>query len=76
MGPAADRISLIHFNDVYNVEPRTQKPGIEIEFKTYKDFAFWTWTSGSIFSCIGVEFAESCPVFSLTGNVTSFNSLS
>ncbi len=26
MGPAADKLTLIHFNDVYNVEPRDKEP--------------------------------------------------
>ncbi len=26
MGPAADQLTLIHFNDVYNVESREQEP--------------------------------------------------
>jgi hypothetical protein len=26
MGPAADKLTLIHYNDVYNVEPRDQEP--------------------------------------------------
>ncbi len=26
MGPAAERLTLIHFNDVYNVDPRDREP--------------------------------------------------
>jgi len=40
VGPAADKIHLIHFNDVYNIEPRDQKPGEKILLKQIKNKIF------------------------------------
>lgn len=55
MGPAAETITLIHFNDVYNVESREQEPvggaaRFSTAIKSFEDRAPIVLFSGDIFA--------------------------
>ena len=71
MGPAAEKITLIHFNDVYNVESREQEPiGGAARFctavKSYAPQNPMILFSGDIFApSISKFFFLQCSVFGI-----------